>query len=146
MACSGRFAEAADYDALMCAGMDLTDPTILATVELYLDLAAADIHSAMAASDMCSCSLAAWTTNYLKKLNILDAAVIQQCPCGSMTDDMKSAYINWLNGQLELIRTGKIELCSGETGSEFPAFGDVPRAWTDWNTAEIMYQTLMKTP
>ena len=146
MPCTSRFATAADYESMMCIGLDLTDPVVLAEIELYLDLAAADIHSAMAASDMCSCSLAAWTTNYLKKLNILDAAVIQGCPCTNFTVEIKELWINWLNGQFELIRTGKIELCAGETGSEFPAFADVPRSWTDWNTAEIMYQTLIKTP
>ncbi len=146
MTCTGRYAEVSDYDAFTCAGIDMTDPDQIAQVELYLDMAASDIQSALASAGACSCSLAAWTVNYLKKLNVIDAAVIHNCPCGSIPDERKQLWVNWLNGQFELIRTGKLELCDGETGADYPAFATSVRAWTEFNTAEIMYQTLIKNP
>jgi len=146
MSCDARFANADEYNKLMCAGLDLTDPDQVAQVEFYLDLAAADIHAAMSASGQCDCSLSTWANSYLKKLNILDAAVIQSCPCSNMTDERKQSFIDWLNGQYELIRTSKIELCSGETGADFPAFADVERSWTELNAAQIIANTMAKQP
>lgn len=138
MACTGRFATAAQYDQLWCTDLDLTDATTLAQVEAGLDLAAADIHAAMAANGQCDCSLAAWALVYLRKLNVIDAGVIYFCPCGDLTDDRRNALRDWIDNQLELIRTGKIELCDGQTGAEYPAFGSAQQTLTEWTTAEII--------
>ena len=139
MPCTGRFATAAEYDALMCSDLDLTDAAVLAKVETILDIAASDIHAAMAANDQCGCNLAAWAVNYLKKLNILDAAVIYHCPCGDvLTPEDRVNIRTWINEQLELIRTGKIELCDGQTGTEYPAFASAQQTLTEWTTAEII--------
>lgn len=146
MTCSGRYAEAVDYAKFDCSNIDLSDPDKVAELELYLDLASADVHSARSSAGACDCSLAPWATDYLKKLTMIDASVIQQCPCSQMTIEAKNAWLIWLSNQLELIRTGQIELCDGETGTEYPAFADVARAWTDWSAAEIIYKTLQKTP
>jgi len=139
MACTGRFATATDYDNLMCTDLDLTDPAVQAVVENALDVAASDIHVMMAASNQCGCSLAAWALVYLKKLNILDAAVVYHCPCGNaITPESRDTIRGWLDEQFELIRTGKISLCEGMTGADYPAFGSAQQALTEWNTAEII--------
>lgn len=139
MACSGRFADATDYDEILGTDLDLTDLTTLTKIERALDFAAGDIHAAMASSGQCDCSLAGWATNYLKKLNVLDAAVIYRSPCGDvLTDDDRKNLSYWINDQLELIRTGKIELCDGYTGKDHPAFASAMQALTSWNIAEII--------
>lgn len=140
MACAGRYAEASDYDAFTCAGIDLTDPASKLSIETALDIAAADIHAAMAAQGECDCALASWADTFLKKLNIIDAAILHNCPCGNMySDDQKANLLEWVNTNLENIRTGKLELCDGETGSEFPAFGSIEQSLTQWSAAEIVW-------
>ena len=44
-------------------------------LEHYLNITVGNIHAAMAASDQCSCTLAAWATNELSKLNIIMAVI-----------------------------------------------------------------------
>lgn len=112
----------------------------VATVEMYLDLATPAIFAALASVGACSCTFASWANAYLAQLNSLMAAVIHHCPCGrgELTDDMRQAYLEWITQQLELIRTGSIELCSGYTGADFPAIATAEQAWTDWRAAEII--------
>ena len=95
----------------------------------------------MAQSGMCDCTLASWATGYLQKLNIIDAAAYYQCRCGqpSMTDELRGRYLDWCNQQLQAIREGKMDLCDGATGADFPALGWASQSWTDWSTAEIIF-------
>lgn len=145
MTCSARFADADDYDALLCAGIDLTDASEVAQVNLFLDIAASDIHAAMAAQGMCDCTLASWATVYLQKLNIIDAQVIHNCPCGNrLKDEQRDALRTWIDQQLELIRTGKLTLCVDDTGTEFPAFGVAQMSYTGWSQAEIIANEALK--
>lgn len=147
MGCDARYAEAADYEALLCRGIYLTDADQVATVNVFLDIAAADIHIALAAVGACDCTLAPWAATYLKKLNILDAAVIQNCPCGTrLSDEMRQSWLDWLTKQFELISTGKLTVCAGDTGADFPAYGVVEHSWTDWNAAQIIKNEASRTP
>jgi hypothetical protein len=147
MACSGAYASAAEYDEMMCSDMDLSDPDVVAKINLYLTIAASDVHSALASVGACSCTLASWATAYLKKLNIIDAAVLQNCPCGNkLSQEARQMWLEWLNNQYTLIREGKIELCSGYTGSEYPAIGSVEQSLTEWTTAEIIINANQRTP
>ena len=111
------------------------------TIGHYLDIAASDLHAAMAQSGMCDCTLASWATGFLQKLNIIDAASYYQCPCGqpTMTDELKARYMDWCSVQLEAIRKGELDLCDGATGSEFPALGWAQQGWTNRATAEIIF-------
>ena len=74
MPCSGRFASVDDYNNLLCAAVDLNDPIAIADIERALDLAASDVHMALAAVGACDCTLASYALSYLKKLNVIDAA------------------------------------------------------------------------
>lgn len=141
MSCSGRYASAAEYNQMMaCDSLDLDDANVLAQVEAALDMAASDIHAALAASGGCDCTLATWATAYLKKLNVLDAAVLNNCPCGrsAMSGEERERWQLWLDHQYELLYTGKLTVCAGDTGSEFPAFGVAEMTYTNWNTEQIL--------
>ena len=109
-------------------------------IENYLDITAADVHAALAASGACDCTLASWATKLLAKLNIVEAGVFHQCPCGkpNLTEAERAAYLQWVNGQMDLLRTGKLEVCSGETGSEFPAVGWAEQSVTEFAAAKII--------
>ena len=118
----------------------------IAIIEQYLDVAASDLHAALAASGACDCTLAPWATAYLEKLNIIDAASWHQCDCGQpqMSDQRKQSLMDWCSAQLLAIRLGQLELCDGETGSDFPAIGWAEQSLTDFSTAEIIYNASMR--
>lgn len=111
----------------------------VATVERYLEIASSDIHAALAASGQDRCTLADWADGYLRKLCVVNAAVYHRAPCGNPDVDasIKQAYLRWVSEQLELIRTGRLELCAGHTGRDFPAVGWLEHGWTSWVQAEI---------
>lgn len=153
MTCIGRYASATEYNNLLCAG--LADPTtgvipadIVTVIESALDLAASDIHMALAASNQCSCAMSAWGLIYAKKLNIMDAAVLQNCPCGSaLKPDDKSRVAEWLTGQYELIRLSQTVLCEGATGADYPAMGVTQYGGsTSWNDIQIILDREARTP
>jgi hypothetical protein len=112
----------------------------IATIEQYLDIAASDVHSALAASGACDCTLASWATAYLKKLNIYDALSYYLCPCGKvkMSDEARAAYLAWAENQFSLLRKGEIEVCAGETGSDFPALDWADQSVTEFAAARII--------
>ena len=112
----------------------------ISTIEVYLDIAAGDIHAAMYQSGMCDCSLASWATGLLSKLNIIEAAAFYQCPCAkpNISDEMRGRYLDWCSTQLEAIRTSHLELCAGATGADFPAIGWAEVGWTPFATAQII--------
>jgi len=111
-----------------------------AQIETYLAIAASDIHAALAATGACDCTLSAWAEEYLKKLNVIDAAVIHACPCGraQISEDMKGTWLEWLDRQFELLRTGKIDICDGATGAEFPAIGWAQQSVTEFAAGRII--------
>jgi hypothetical protein len=110
-----------------------------ATIEAYLDIAAADIWVALAATDACSCSLASWANGYLQKLNVVDALIYHRCPCGKpdMTLDERRMYFDWVTNQLELLRMNKLDVCQGATPADWPAVSFVEQSYTDFNAALI---------
>jgi hypothetical protein len=144
MACNGSFATPEDYAAFWCTVLGSDEEET--TVQNYLDIAVSDIHGALAASGACDCTLASWATTLLKKLNIVDAAIFHKCPCGAplISDDMRRAYLEWMNLQLELIRTGKLELCDGETGADFPVTGWAQQGLTEFNKAQIIVNDIVE--
>ena len=140
MPCTGRYATAVEFATMFCVGQPLTaDETTY--VEMMLDVAAADLHAAMAASDQCGCALATWATAYLAKLNSIEVAVIHNCRCvdPKLTDEQRQMWLNWLSDQMLAIRLGQIELCASETGSEYPSRATAEIGWTDWSEAQIIW-------
>ena len=95
---------------------------------------------ALAASGACDCSLASWATDYLKKLNVVDAVAFHKCQCGrpNVTDDLRGVYLEWLDRQFELLRMGAIDVCDGATGANFPAIGWAQQSVTEFAAARII--------
>lgn len=147
---------AVEPNALTATGVTWTDGdayrTVLiraeerSTIEHYLNVAASDLYAAMAATGMCDCSLADWASDYLSKLNVIDAAAYYECPCGApaMSDERKNKFLDWMSQQLMNIRTGAIDLCDGATGSDFPAIAHAERGWTAQNTALIIFNRILR--
>jgi hypothetical protein len=145
MPCTGAWATAGDYIDFWCIDGDV-DAEVEATVNNLLEIAASDIHSALAAANACDCTLAGWAEMYLKKLNIVDAVVYHHCICARphISDDMKVEYLRWIDAELELIRTGKKELCEGATGADFPAADYAELTWTNFNVGRILENEAMR--
>lgn len=118
------------------------------TIEHYLDVTAGDIHAARAASGGCDCTLAGWAHEHLEKLNIIEAGIFHECPCGDpkITDEQRRLYQEFITDQLAQIRDGRIELCEGETGSEYPAVGWAEQTVTEFNQALIIINAGQRNP
>jgi len=141
MSCDTTFATARDYAKLMCTRtLDIQNE---ATVNFQLNITAGAIHAAMSASDQCDCTLASWAENYLKHLNIVLAAATQDCPCSTISDTEKAAYMAFAQGELEKIRTGQVNVCGG-TGKDYPAFGNIELGLNIFNDAQIIQNRLQR--
>lgn len=139
------YASVADYIAFWC----LEEPTDAeaASIQTFLNLSAVDIDSALAGIGALDCTKEAWATTYLAKLNVIESAVVHQCPCGrtKISDDMRQAWLQWLDRQFELIRLQKIELCAGATTADFAAIGVAEYSFTDYNKALLIINRAMRT-
>jgi len=118
------------------------------TIENFLRVAASDINEARRSVGACDCSLASDSETYLAKLNMIDAALYHNCPCGrpDLSEAQRTAYLQWMTEQLNNIRTSATELCSGYTGSNYPYIGTAQMALTNWRAAEIILDTIRRTP
>jgi len=110
------------------------------SIEHNLNMASSDVHAVVASVGACDCSKAAWATDFLAKLAIIDAAVLYNCTCGTpnLDADTKRMWLDWLTDQFTGIRTGLIELCAGHTGAGYPAVGVVEQGLTRFNRARII--------
>ena len=119
------------------------------TIELNLDLAANDIHVALAASGACDCTPSAHGLQYLKRLNIIIAAAFYGCKCGQpavIVGDARTQYMEWAQLQLDMLRDGRLEICEGETGAEFPALAWSERSLTSFNVEQILRNEILRRP
>jgi hypothetical protein len=136
-----------DWDTSDVYRITTMDAGEIATVGYYLDIVANDLHAALAAQGACDCTLSTWGAGLLKKLNIIEAGAMYSCSCGSphLTDAQRQTYFDWMNTQTELLRTGKIDVCQGATGSEYPAFGAAELALTDFAAGQIVANRWART-
>ena len=118
----------------------------IAVIEQYLDITANNIHASLASVGACDCSLSAFAEEYLKKINIIETGAFHQCPCAKapISDDMRRLFLEWSDRQLELIRTGKIELCAGHTGADWPSVDWFSQSLTDRSAAEIIANAIRR--
>lgn len=147
---------AADRTTLTATGVTWTDvdrwritpltATEQAVIEHYLDVTANDMHVALAAVGACDCALASWAEEYLKKLNIVEAGAFHQCSCAKpgLSDDERTSLLAWADRQLELIRTGKYELCADATGGDWPSIGWASQSLTERNAARIIANAIKR--
>ena len=138
MTCTDMYATVNEFANFW--GIDCTEVEAQNAIESCLDITATNIHASLAAVGACDCTLAAWALNWLKKLNIIEAGVMYNSRCGrpSLTDEAKRMFLEWMDRQLELVRTSKIEVCAGGTGADWPSIGWASQALTERQTAEII--------
>lgn len=145
MACAAVYATAADFQTSFCNDVDLADAVQVTAIESALQLAAGDISMALAASGQCDCTNGAGAAAYLAKLNVMIAAVSLHCACGAqLSDDERTNGQLWIDNQLELLRTGKLTVCAGDTGSESAAFAWAEQALTDWSARDIVFNQILR--
>lgn len=138
MTCSTRYAEATDFNTIGCDAADLTDPDVVLSIEAMLNLAAGEISATLASVGACTCTFDAWVGFYLANLNVKIALLDKNCPClPKLSDNERLDLRTWIDKQLDMIRTGQIELCSGETGSNQWAFGVAEQNGTEWSAGVI---------
>jgi hypothetical protein len=142
MPCDAAFATARDYAKLICTStLDIQKE---ATVNFQLNVTAGAIHAAMAASDQCDCDLEPWAVNYLKHLNIVLAAATQDCPCSTISNEERAAYLAFAQGEIEKIRLGQVNVCGG-TGRNYPAFGNIELGLNVFTDAQIIQNRINRT-
>lgn len=145
MSCSGAFATPVDLATMFVCG-DLTSEE-QTSWQAALDLTAGNIHAVLAQTAACDCTLASWATNYLAKLNVLEAALLRQCGCGMspLTDEDKGLYKAILDTEYERILTGQIDVCQDATGINYPAADFIQQALTPWSAGQIVINRIKKT-
>ena len=141
--CSGAYADANDLGNYFCREVREEDE---ASVNRSLRLAASRIHAARQASGQCDCDLAGWALDHLMELNIWIAIASYDCPCSDLrlTTEEKEFKMLQAREDLTLIRTGQIELCAGETASEYPYLTWAERALTPYNVDEIIKNRILR--
>lgn len=122
------------------------DQNTIGLIEDVLAIAAGDINAALAAQNMCACNKANWAAAFLKKLNIIEAAAFYKCPCAepNLSDDMRQNLLTWAENQMTLLRTGKLDVCSGATGAEFPALDWADQGVDEFSQGKIIYNDRLR--
>ena len=140
MPISAMYGTAADYVDYWC----ITTPDELTVdqirmIESTLRRAAGVINMAVLAQGAGECPFSDSAEQMLRQIGYVMAAVAYNCRCGSPNLDTaeKQMWLNWVSDQLALIREGKIELCAGETGTEFPDVGVAEVGWTVFQVSHI---------
>lgn len=143
MACETTYCTADEIAQFFCRGEGYSassEPT-LDDMNRYIHKGAARINMSLMASDQCSCTWNVYAEDFLQELNIIAASLLIFCPDCSrkFTADEKEFYNTWLSEQLELLRSGKLDLCSGATAVDYPAFGIAQYGLTDQSIATMIY-------
>lgn len=109
-------------------------------IEVFLDITAGDIHAALAAANACDCTFAGWGANELAKMNIVLAGALHKCPCAriDLKPEERQSLLDWVTARLEDIRTGKVDVCDGATGADWPSVDFAERSLTDFARREII--------
>jgi len=146
--CSSSYVTADELAEFWCRGEGYggsSEPT-LDDINRYIQKSAARINLSLSVTGQCSCTFSAWASEFLQELNLIGAALLIHCPdCGNrFTKEEREFYSAWMGEQLELIRTGQLDLCDGATGVDYPALGWAEQSWTDFNAAHIVVNDVLR--
>lgn len=148
MGCSSSYVTADEVAEFFCRGegYGATSEPTLDDVNRYIKKGAARINMALNATAQCGCTHDGYATEFLQELNLIATLLLIQCPDCSrrLTQEMREFYYTWLNEQLELIRTGQIDVCSGATTQDYPALAWAEQSVTDFNAARIVVHDIMR--
>ena len=144
MGCNSTYATAQQFATFWC--LDDICAEERETIQAFLDIAAYDIHAALASTGACDCNLASWAGGYLSKLNIIEAASLFNCKCANprMSTERKQTFLDWATGQFEMLASGKLDVCDGATGSQYPVIGWASQSVTEFASAEIIVADILK--
>ena len=111
------------------------------SINMALKKAASDVQAVLHAANQCNCAWGAWATEYVKKLNIIDAVAYYNNACGNprFSDDFRLKMLDWVSGELKNITMSIVTLCDGETGANYPAMAFAQQAWTPEAAAQIIF-------
>lgn len=143
MACSDSYATADEVAQWFCRGEGYggsSEPT-QDDMARYIAKSAARINMSLSASGQCDCTWNTYAEHFLQELNMVAAALLINCPDCSrhLNLEEKEFYGTYISDQLELLRSGKLDLCSGATAVDYPAFGIAQYGLTDRNIATMIY-------
>jgi len=143
MTCSESYADSNDFGTFFC---DLVSEEEEANLNRILSLAATRINMARQAQGACDCTLSTTSHEYLKYLNCILAIAFYNCQCTNLklTVEEKRMYLEAATTDLELIRTGALELCAGETGSDYPYVGHAEQGWTEAAQVQIIANDILR--
>lgn len=118
----------------------------LITAEHYLDITAVDITIALQSVAACDCTWWTYFSDWAKKINIIEAAVLHKCPCASpaLSEGQMQILLQWADQQLEKIRTMEFDPCEGHTGKDFPVTGWAEQATTPFASADIIFKEMLR--
>lgn len=121
--------------------------TQIAAIENFLEIVTPDVTIALQSAGACDCTLSAAGTALVKKLTIIESGLFYSCPCGEIriSDDQRIALNEFITTTLENIRNGTLELCDGETGGEWPAFGWAEQSLTEFAANQIVLNRINRT-
>lgn len=135
------YASVEDYIVFWCLGPeDDLDDAARATIASMLELGSAQLHMARAAQGVSDGELSEEARLYLRYLNVLIAAVINHCPCGTarLDDAAEKTWLYEIAKGLEDIRTGEYPLVAGGYGASVPYGALVGLDYTSFTRAAFL--------
>lgn len=149
MSCSSSYVTADQVSEFFCRGegYGASSEPMMDDVDRYILSSAARINLSLSASGQCACTLSEWAGTYLRELNLVAASLMIHCPdCNRhFTVEERDFWNTWLGEQLELIRSGRLELCAGETAVDYPSITWAEQATTEFAAAQIIYNDLLRS-
>lgn len=118
-----------------------------AHIERILTRSAGMINLALQSAGACDCTFSTEALAALQHLNIVIAAAFYACTCGKsavIAGEVRRNYQRWAQEMLTEIRDGRLEVCDGETGSDYPVLGWAERALTPHNITDIIRNRLLR--
>ena len=145
MTCTDSFAtvnEFAQFWAIDCTEIEAQN-----NIAACIDITATNIHASLAAVNACDCTLASWAGDWLKKLNLIEAGAMYNSRCAApyLSEEAKRLFLEWIDRQLELLRTGKLDVCADSTGADWPSIEIVNQALTERTAAEIIANDIQRS-
>jgi hypothetical protein len=113
------------------------------SIERSLTMAAGMINMAISTQGAQDCAFSEAAEQSLQMINFIMAAVTFNCRCASpnLATDEKQMWLRWIDDQLAAIRDGRVELCDGETGTEYPSAGIAQQVHTVWQADQLRYNS-----
>jgi hypothetical protein len=116
------------------------------SINIFLEMTSGVIAASLASVRACDCTWSNEGRTLLAQLNIISAGLFHSCPCGApnLSDDVRNDLRQWLDSTLEMIRKTDLEVCDGETGSNYPAIGVIQQAATMFGAEQIINNDILR--